>query len=177
MNSNTTKFSDKHCGDDINARLAANFRSIGHTLRSMREGRGSQTHILVMLTKNDGLTQSALTEMLGIQPGSASEVLAKLDSAGLITRSVNASDKRTSDIHLTDNGRKKAEEAVMQRHKRQERMFTCLSDSEKQQLLSLLEKLNSAWDEEFPDERKRRGGHLRGHGKARSGEASSRSDS
>ena len=177
MNSDNTKISDKHGADDINASLASNFRSIGHTLRSMREGRGSQTHILVMLAKNDRLTQSALTEMLGIQPGSASEVLAKLDSAGLITRSVNASDKRTSDIHLTDDGRRKAEEAVMQRHKLQERMFTCLSDSEKHQLLSLLEKLNTAWDEEFPEERKRRGGHSRGHGKARSGEVSGRSDS
>lgn len=169
MNTNNYDAQEKRCHDDINARLAANFRSIGHTLRSMREGRGSQSHILVTLAGKDGLTQSALTEMLGIQPASASEALAKLDGAGLITRSVNADDKRTSDIHLTEAGKKLASEAMHERHKRQERMFTSLSDDEKEQLLLLLEKLNAAWDEEFPDERKRRGGHWYGHGKVRSG--------
>ena len=177
MNNDNLKTPEKHCAEDINSRLAANFRSIGHTLRSMREGRGSQTHILVTLANNDGLTQSSLTETLGIQPGSASEVLAKLDNAGLISRSVNANDKRTSDIYLTDAGRKLADEAILQRRKRQERMFASLSVSEKQQLLSLLEKLNSAWDEEFPDERKRRGGHSHSHGRERSGAVPSRSDS
>lgn len=165
-----------HFEEDINARLVSNLRSIGHTMRGMREGRGSRSHILVTLAKSDGLTQSALTERLGIQPGSASEALSKLEVAGLITRSTNSSDKRTSDIHLTEDGLRKAEEAVMQRHKRRERMFSSLSDAEKEQLLALLEKLNAAWDEEFPDERNSRGGHSHRHGKARSGEGSVRSD-
>lgn len=176
MNSNNTQLPGWHCAEDINARLAANFRSIGHTMRSMREGRGSQSHILVTLAKNDGLTQSALTEMLGIQPGSASEVLSKLESAGYIVRSVNADDKRTCDIMLTDAGRKKAEEAIMLRRQRHELMFTSLSGSEKEQLLALLEKLNAAWDDEFTFERNRRAGHSHHHGKERSGIKSGRSD-
>ena len=51
------------------------------------------------------MTQKALTARLGVQPGSASEVLNKLEQAGLILRTPSETDHRTTDIHLTlDSG-------------------------------------------------------------------------
>ena len=68
----------------MNDKLILNFHDIGHTMRHISEGKGSQRRILIiLLEEGSSITQSELTQRLGIQPGSASEVLGKLESAGL----------------------------------------------------------------------------------------------
>lgn len=134
---------------DKNSKLVRNFRNIGHTLRSISEGKGSQKRILIILQTVGVITQSELTQRLGIQPGSASEVLGKLEAAGLIERVSNENDRRTTDVRLTEAGREAAREAGIQRAERQTRMFACLTDHEKDILLSLLEKVNAAWDQQY----------------------------
>ena len=137
---------------DINSRLVSHFREIGHTLRAVSEGKGSQKRILIVIDHFGSITQSALTEHLGIQTGSASEVLGKLEAAGLITRAQSDSDKRTTDVRLTLAGREAAKEAAAQRAARNAKMFSCLSEAEKEALLVLLERVNDAWDELYRQE-------------------------
>lgn len=136
---------------DVNGRLIINFRDISHAMRSLYEGKGSQKRILIVLLETGPITQRALTERLGIQPGSASEVLAKLEHAGLILRTASTEDRRTTDISLTEEGRKQAAEASAQRGRRHEQMFSCLSDSEKIQLLTLLETINKDWSSRYQE--------------------------
>ncbi|MBQ7983251.1 MAG: MarR family transcriptional regulator [Clostridia bacterium] len=137
---------------DINNKLIWNLRDIGHTLRALFEGKGSQKRILIVLYETGSITQSDLTQHLGIQPGSASEVLAKLESAGLITRTMSEADRRTTDILLTETGMAAAEEAKREREERHEQIFSCFNAEEKQELLSMLERLNASWDESWRDE-------------------------
>ena len=134
---------------NINDKLIMNFRDISHTMRSLYEGRGSQKRILIILHEVGKITQRALTERLGIQPGSASEVIAKLESAELITRTPSESDRRTADIQLSDKGRELASQAINQRRHRHEEMFSCLSKDEKTELLTLLEKINTDWEQRY----------------------------
>lgn len=131
---------------DTNDKLIINLRDLSHTLRFLYEGRGSQKRILIVLNRVGTITQRALTERLGIQPGSASEVIAKLEGAGLITRTTSDTDRRTADIELTQKGKELAAQAVEQRNCRHREMFSGLSEDEKAQLLSLLEKVNCDWD-------------------------------
>lgn len=137
---------------DINDKLIMNLRDLSHTMRFLYEGKGSQKRILIVLDGIGGsTTQRELTERLGIQPGSASEVIAKLESAGYIKRSPNEKDRRTVDVELTETGKVLATEAKELRIQRHEQMFFCLSDDEKKQLLSLLEKVNADWKEHYQD--------------------------
>lgn len=92
-------------------KLIWNLRDLGHTIRQLSEGKGSQKRILILLNRQGVMTQRALTERLGIQPGSASEVLGKLESAGLIERILSAEDRRTTEIRLTEAGRSSAQQA------------------------------------------------------------------
>lgn len=140
-----------HDTTDINDELVCNFRDIGHTIRHIAEGRGSQKRILVILQESDTITQRELTQKLRIQPGSASEVIGKLETAGLILRTPSQTDHRTVNITLTDAGRAAAKEIAGQREKRHEQMFACLSEEEKEQLLELLTTLNASWHELYPD--------------------------
>lgn len=149
-----------HCHDtDRNDRLIINLRDLSHIMRSLYEGKASQKRILMILNRTGKITQRDLTERLEIQPGSASEILSKLENAGLILRTQNEADRRTADVCLTDAGRELAAEALAQRQKRHEEMFSCLSDEERQELLSLLEKVCADWKTRY-----RGSGNAHGHG-------------
>ena len=136
-------------GSDQNGRLIINFRDINHIMRSLYEGKGSQKRILIVLLETGKITQRVLTERLGIQPGSASEVLAKLEHAGLIAREASSEDRRTTDVSLTEKGREQAMEALALRQERHAQMFSCLSEQEKDQLLGLLEKVCRDWKKRY----------------------------
>ena len=131
---------------DQNNKLIWNFRDIGHTMRQISEGRGRQMRILILLRETVGMTQKELTVHLGVQPGSVSEVLNKLEKAELILRSPSETDHRTTDIRLTPDGEVIAKEASTKRIERHKQMFAVLSDEEKDTLIALLEKVNAHWD-------------------------------
>ena len=134
---------------DRNNKLIWNFRDIGHTMRQISEGRGSQKRILILLRETEGMTQKELTTRLGVQPGSASEVLNKLEQAGLILRTPSETDHRTTDIRLTPDGEALAKEASAKRAERHEQMFAVLSEEEKDALITLLERVNAHWDQVY----------------------------
>lgn len=144
---------------DMSERLMSLLRELTHMMRFRHKGKEGQARILVLLNESDGMTQRELTRRLCVQPGSASEILAKLENAGLIIRQPNADDRRTTDVQLTNQGRTLAAEAVEQRQKQREEMFSCLSAEEKATMLALMEKLAADWRARLPED-----GHPHGHG-------------
>lgn len=141
---------------DINDKLVLNLRDLSYTMRALYEGKGSQKRILILLSEAGITTQRKLTKRLGIKPGSASEVIGKLENAGLIVRTPSKEDKRTADITLTEKGKALALDAIEQRQRRHEEMFSCLSELEKTELLSFLEKINKDWEERYGDTREKK---------------------
>lgn len=138
------------CGrNDGNKQLIMNLRDLGHTIRSLYEGKGSQKQILIVLYQKGNMTQRELTERLGVKPGSASEVIGKLENAGFILRTPSRDDHRTMDIVLTESGLARAKEVSRQREIRHQEMFSCLTTEEKDALLALTKKLNADWRERY----------------------------
>lgn len=134
---------------DINDKIILNLRDIGKSMLSLYEGKGSQKRVLIILKEVENITQRELTIRLGIQPGSVSELLTKLENSGKIIRTKSKADRRTMIINLTEEGKKIAIEATEQRIKRHEEMFSCLTNDEKKNLLALLEKINVDWDSKY----------------------------
>lgn len=146
------QFSETHYhAADINDRLITNMRNLNRIMGFLYEGKSSQKRILIILNEVKSISQRDLTQRLGIQPGSASEVLAKLENQGLIVRTVSETDRRAANIALTEKGAQLAHEAANQRNQRHAEMFSCLSESEKEELLSLLEKINEDWAYRYQD--------------------------
>ena len=146
----------RHLTRETDGKLILQLRDISHTMRHLYEGNGSQQSILIRLLDAGEITQREFTQQLGIQPGSASEVLAKLEGAGLITRTASETDRRTADIQLTQEGIRRARAELARRRTRHKEMFSVLSDTEKTELLALLEKVNQDWDSRYrakPDKR------------------------
>ena len=137
--------------EDINGKLVISLRDISHRMRGLNEGRGSQKRILIVLSEMGVVTQRELTEHLGIQPGSASETIAKLENAGLVVRTTSEADRRTTNISLTEEGQRQAMEAKKQRVQRHQEMFSVLGEEEKEKLLALLERINTDWENRYAD--------------------------
>ncbi len=146
----STECQSRYEGEDVNDKIIMNLRDLSHVMRSLYEGKGSQRRTLMVLNELGGtVTQRELTHRLGIQPGSVSEVAAKLENAGYIRRIPSEADRRITDIILTQEGKARAEEAKTQRIRRHEEMFSCLTQREKAELLEKLEKLNRDWSERY----------------------------
>ncbi|MBR1496723.1 MAG: winged helix-turn-helix transcriptional regulator [Oscillospiraceae bacterium] len=133
---------------DSDGKLFTMLMELGHFCRFGFEGKGGQGRVLRILAKDGELNQRELTERLGIQPGSASELLGKLERAGLIERREEETDRRTAAVHLTDAGRERSAAANQEREARIRTLFSALSGEEKDTLLSLTEKLYASWREQ-----------------------------
>ena len=122
---------------------------ISHLSRLMSRVPGAmlgQSKILNILTEKGDCTQRELTEAAGIQPGSMSEILKKLEIGGYIHRFPDPKDGRGFVICLTEAGRIAAKSVS----ESTENVFSVFSDEEKDQLLALLEKLEKSWREKLP---------------------------
>ncbi|MDO5153233.1 MAG: MarR family transcriptional regulator [Eubacteriales bacterium] len=108
--------------------------------------RQTQGRILKILYLHGPMTQGALQEKLGIQPGSMSEIAAKLERKGLLLRERDGADKRKVFLSLTDAGRADVEEHRAKSRFSGGHRFAALSEEEQQTLCMLLEKLMRSWE-------------------------------
>ena len=120
---------------DMAGRMAQRFPQGGPAKR--------QALVLSILAGREALSQRELQQMLGIQPGSLSELLSKLEAKGLLTRE-KGKDRRGNLLRITDAGRKTipvADEAT------EGDTFAPLSPDQQEQLRALLRTLLAAWVE------------------------------
>lgn len=112
-----------------------------------------QKRILRILMQYPQISQKVLLDKLKIEPGSMSEVLAKLEEKGFIRREKDINDRRRMLITLTKEGQLAAE-----RHNSNnmdESMLDMLSEEEKESLKKILKKILAHWRAE----RTERGDH------------------
>ncbi len=106
--------------------------------------RGGQQDAVLTLLGGGAMTQKALQEQLGIQSGSVSELVSKLECRGLIAREKDPEDRRRVILKLTEKG-----QGHLKFHapRPQQALFDGLSQDECDQLAALLEKLLASWDQ------------------------------
>ena len=118
----------------------------GHYLHMNAGGRSGQQHILVKLHKSGGhMTQRDLQEAAGISSASISEVVSKLECAGLISKTRSDEDRRQVEIALTQEGVTRAQELIERRREFEGQCIACLNEEEQQQLVALLDRLVDHW--------------------------------
>ena len=101
----------------------------------------SQSLVLSILAGREALTQRELQQMLGIQPGSLSELVSKLEGKDYLVRE-KAKDRRGNLLRITEEGRKAIPSAD---ELPDDNSFAALTDEEQDQLALLLRKLLSHW--------------------------------
>jgi DNA-binding MarR family transcriptional regulator len=68
-----------------------------------------QAETLQLIAERGAVSTSALAQMLGIDPSTASRNLAGLERAGFISRKKGADDGRQTDVRLTPRGKRTAD--------------------------------------------------------------------
>ena len=130
--------------------LAGRLERCGKILRHCLAKRRGQEKILRILWEQGESTQKDLQEQLGIQPGSMSEIAAKLAAKGLVARGRAESDRRKILLSLTEEGRtwltRQDEDHV---RRRRAELFSALTPEEQRTLGVLLDKLCVDWEERF----------------------------
>lgn len=106
-----------------------------------------QGRLLLELEKMDGVSQGELAEAMGIRSPSLTELVDKMEEAGLVERARKASDARISELHLTAKGKKAVEEAKKHHAEMHEKVFAHLSPEECSQLAVLLGKFAQGMEE------------------------------
>lgn len=139
---------DKGEAPSRETRIMRNFGYFGYYLHMHWGGRNGKQHILVELLAHDGeMTQRDLQEASCITSASLSEVIAKLEAEGLVTRERSETDRRQLTVTLTPEGEHKAREVIRTRAEFERLAFECLSEDEKDELLSMLDRLAASWME------------------------------
>ena len=94
--------------------------------------------ILRILYEEGDLSQWILQRVLSMQPGSISEILAKLEAKDYIRRTRDREDKRRVMISLTDSGREYIKDKLSDDR---DAFAKNLTDEEKETLRDLLKKI------------------------------------
>ena len=104
-----------------------------------------QALILSILAGREALSQRALQQMLGVQPGSMSEIVTKLERKGYLSRE-KGGDRRGNMLRITDAGR----QAIPQDGDGDEAYFVTLTSRQRQQLANTLRQLLNDWIDKMP---------------------------
>lgn len=102
----------------------------------------SKSHILILayLHSEGPKRPSAIAEKLKVTTGGVTVLTTKLIKAGLIEKTQNETDRRASQIHITDAGKEMLEHSRKQVDAVFESLFGMLSEDELKTLTSIFEK-------------------------------------
>jgi len=99
--------------------------------------------ILRMLGSNPGLTQQALSTLLGIFPSRLVALLDSLEKRKLIDRRNSPEDRRSYHLHLTKPGRSALTAIGRATRQLEEDLLAALSEAEKERLFDVLTRIIS----------------------------------
>lgn len=129
-------------------RVLRDFGYFGYFLHQHRGGRSGKQHLLVLLLKRGStMTQRELQESSRIASASVSELLAKLEAEGLVTRLRSETDRRQLTITLTPAGAERAREVVRAWRRFDEQALACLDEWEAAELADTLDRVAAHWME------------------------------
>jgi DNA-binding MarR family transcriptional regulator len=129
--------------------LLALLDKCGHFMHHKRGGRRGQGKILIILAEHPEISQKELQEMLGIESGSMSEIVIKLEHKGLITRTKDETDKRMTKLMITELGLELSKEMESRGTEEDKLLFGSLTEEEQEQLKALLKKMLQGWEENY----------------------------
>lgn len=101
-----------------------------------------QPQVLLKLGDFEGITQSELAEKLELTPATLTNLLTRMEHAGLIERRADTTDCRCSRIFMTEAGRTKLALAVEQTQKMDQAAFAGFSPEEQDQLQEFLDRIH-----------------------------------
>ena len=99
-------------------------------------------YLLININEEEGTTVSEVASLLGLKSTSLSRMLNNLEKEGLIYRKSHQTDKRSVKVLLTELGKEKRHLARVVVRKFNDYLNENISETDKEQLISSLQKIN-----------------------------------
>jgi DNA-binding MarR family transcriptional regulator len=99
---------------------------------------------LVLIGANPGITQTDLATALFLDKGTTAHLVSKLQQRGWIERNSRSSDRRLKGVYLSPGGVQEVERLKREIRQLSERWATLFQPEERQQLLTLLNRIVAA---------------------------------
>lgn len=106
----------------------------------------TEWRIMSLLAIEPGIPASRICQVIGFDKGPVSRTLSMLESRGLVTIGTDRRDARTHSIKLTAKGRKTHDAVIVAALEREQRLLSCLADSEREVLIDLLRRIHGNLD-------------------------------
>jgi DNA-binding MarR family transcriptional regulator len=100
-----------------------------------------QAGMLIRLARNNGRSQQAIAELMGINPTRMVFLTDELENLGLVERRRNPADRRSHALHLTEAGTAMLARVQEVTRAHEEAIAAGLSGAEREQLTALLRRL------------------------------------
>lgn len=123
--------------------LSSLLRRCGHVLH-YRGKAHRQNRVLKILNQQQRMSQKDLQDALGIQSGSISELISKLEYKGLLHREKDGLDKRKVVLVITKAGVEAAN--ALPETEEPENLYDALTGEEQETLRQLLKRLAESWE-------------------------------
>jgi DNA-binding MarR family transcriptional regulator len=115
-------------------------RAFGERLKPLGLGQ-RQAGVLIRLARNDGRSQLAIAEMMGINPTRMVFLTDELEKLGLVERRRNPADRRSHALYLTEAGTAMLDRVREVTRAHEDAITAGLSGTEREQLAALLRRL------------------------------------
>lgn len=104
----------------------------------------AQFTTMVEIWRDPGVTQRLLVERLGVEQGTMTNTLARMERDGFITRRPHETDGRAQSLFLTDKARAILEPAITGAIHANEAALSCLTAEERAQFLAMMQRVIEA---------------------------------
>lgn len=129
----------------ISENIILNLRRCGHFLHYKMGDKAGRRRIFFALLQHEELLQRDLQDILGVQSGSMSEIINKMEADGLIEKGRSETDGRNFVVRLTAEGKQAARFNRSDYDRKIELMMNCLDTSQQELLLELLNTVTAHW--------------------------------
>lgn len=125
------------------AQFCQAYRNLSDNLMDEIAMHRAQATLVCQLFVQDGTTQSEIANQLGVQGATVTNMLQRMEEAGLVTRQRDREDNRLVRVYLTEEGRAKERSINEQFSKVEAATFAGFSDEDRAILRALLRRMLS----------------------------------
>ena len=126
---------------ELLAQVSQTYRALSDDFINRIAMHRAQAGLLCRLFANDGITQSEIAEQLSVQGATVTNILQRMEEAGLVTRRRDLDDNRLVRVFLTDAGRQKERAITEQFVQLESAVFDGISEPERALLRRLLRQM------------------------------------
>lgn len=123
------------------AQFSQAYRSLSDVFMEQVTMHRAQATLLCKLFARDGMTQTEIAEQLSVQGATVTNMLQRMEEAGLVARRRDPDDNRLVRVYLTDLGREKEQSINEQFARLQETIFRGISEEERASLRQIYRKM------------------------------------